>query len=131
MTTSEGRQWTTPDGQTTPAGGLQQWLMSQSGRTRSGLLADWLDKARHVYQLPADEPWPAWSSGEVLAVGLIVGDDTVLANAGYTRDQALDRLRCEIGDDSIDAARQTFAELRQRLHSDRPGEAGHDSAQAP
>ena len=33
---------------------------------------DWLNKARFAHSLAPTEPWPAWSTGELLAVALIL-----------------------------------------------------------
>ncbi|WP_430335971.1 hypothetical protein [Rhodococcus sp. ACT016] len=75
----------------------------------------WLTMARSVADLPADEPWPAWSAGEVLAVALILDDAQRLQILGYTADQAVDRLRFDLQLPTVVEAAQRFAELRTRL----------------
>jgi hypothetical protein len=46
---------------------------------------------------------PAWSTGEKLAVALVLGDNAYLAAEGYTKAQALTRLAGDIGDTSVGA----------------------------
>ncbi len=48
-------------------------------------------------------PHPAWSTGERLAVALVLGDDAYIAAEGYTRIQALTRLAGDIGDTNVGA----------------------------
>lgn len=87
-----------------------------SGRmTAARHLDDWLSKARLVRSLPDGEPWPAWSTGETLAVALIVGDEQRLADEGHTLVEALERLRYDIGEPSAGAALDVFLRLRSQL----------------
>ena len=90
-------------------------LQALAAETRRRLPAEWLAKARHVRRLRPGERWPAWSTGELLAVALIVGDDEQLAAMDYTQTEALDRLRYEIGEPSVEAAAAVFADLRAQL----------------
>jgi len=95
-----------------PRGGLQQWLAEQTRGNRDRYHADWLAKAVHAANLAEDEPWPAWSTGEVLAVALILGRGDMLDAEGYTEDEALERLRHDIGA-SPDEVRTFFTGLRE------------------
>jgi hypothetical protein len=61
------------------------------------------------------EPWPAWSTGEVLAVAVLLRDTAMLARVGYTEVEALDRLRYDIGKPDLNTAAQWFADIRARL----------------
>lgn len=80
------------------------------------LLDDWLDKARLVHSLSEHELWPAWSTGGLLAVAVIVEDDAMLADLGYdTRREALERLRHEIDEPNVLAAAAVFGVLRFKL----------------
>ncbi|MGB2720380.1 MAG: hypothetical protein WBG53_19460 [Rhodococcus sp. (in: high G+C Gram-positive bacteria)] len=77
---------------------------------------DWLDKARFARTCnDRDEPWPAWSTGEVLAVAVLLRDTAMLTRLGYTEVEALDRLRYDIGKPDLDTAAQWFADIRARL----------------
>ena len=49
------------------------------------------------------QPNPAWSTGEKLAVALVLGDDAYLAAEGYTKTQALSRLAGDIGGANVGA----------------------------
>ncbi|WP_280764199.1 hypothetical protein [Prescottella agglutinans] len=75
----------------------------------------WLTMARSVADLPAGEPWPAWSTGELLAVALILNDEQRLQALGYTADQAVNRLRFDLQLPTVAEAAERFAELRTRL----------------
>lgn len=97
---------------------------------RARLLADWLGKAHHAIWCNANgEPWPAWSTGEILAVALLLNDDEELTAMAYTRDEALDRLRWDLGDPSSGRvlpqpisraeAAAALADLRQQLETGR------------
>lgn len=81
----------------------------------SRMLDSWLAKARLVHSLRDGELWPAWSTGELLAVALIVEDNDMLADLGYTRTEALERLRHEIDEPSVRAAAAVFGVLRYQL----------------
>jgi hypothetical protein len=84
---------------------------------REQMLADWLGKAKLAVWLSArGKPWPAWSTGECLAVALILDDVDGLRWLGYTRSEALERLRFDIGEPTVDTADKVFVGLRQRLH---------------
>ena len=75
-----------------------------AGRTQR-TLEDWLDRALLAVELDDDEPWPAWSAGEILAVALILRDARpgrsarMLAAEDYTEDQAVNRLRYDLPED--------------------------------
>jgi hypothetical protein len=92
-------------------------------------LADWSRKARFAASLRPDQPWPAWSTGELLAVALILHDERMLTALEYTRREALDRLRYDIGAPSVDAAEAVFVLLRADVLSSIAGPAA--SHQAP
>lgn len=80
--------------------------------TSEKMLDDWLHKARLAKHLTAQgELWPAWSMGELLAVSLILDDADMLRYLDYTRTEALERLRHEIEEPSIEAAARVFARL--------------------
>jgi hypothetical protein len=83
--------------------------------TADEVLDDWLVKARYARALPAGELWPAWSTGEVLAVAIILDDMDRLEATGYTLPEALDRLRFDIGQASIEGAAMVFGTLRAEL----------------
>lgn len=75
--------------------------------------ADWPAKAAHASRLDlTGTPWPAWSTGETLAAALILNRADILADPDYTEDQALDRLRHDLGASPAEA-RAFFAHLRQ------------------
>ncbi len=97
-----------------PRGGLQQWLTEQARGDREHFRQDWLAKAMHAGNLAPGEPWPAWSTGEVLAVAVILHRDDMLADLGYTEEEALERLRHEIGADR-DEGRAFFTDLREQV----------------
>jgi hypothetical protein len=48
-------------------------------------------------------PKPAWSTGERLAVALVLDDPAALEAEDFTRDQALQRLAGDIGGSAADA----------------------------
>ena len=48
-------------------------------------------------------PKPAWSTGERLAVALVVDAPDVIEREGFTREQALSRLAGDIGGTTVDA----------------------------
>ena len=77
---------------------------------------DWLDKAQFARTCTdRDEPWPAWSTGEVLAVAVILRDTAMLTRLGYTEVEALDRLRYDIRKPDLNTAAQWFADIRTQL----------------
>ena len=82
------------------------------------MLQDWLSQARYAASLPLNQPWPAWSTGELLAVALILEDDDMLAALDHTADEALERLRHEINEPTRAAAAAVFTQLRHHLHAD-------------
>ena len=77
------------------------------------MLGDWLSKARFVASRPG-RPWPAWSTGELLAVALILDDTITLDYLGYTQAEALDRLRYDIGQPTVAGAAAVFGHLHGR-----------------
>ena len=85
------------------------------GANRQRLATDWLSKARFAAALSPGEPWPAWSTGEVLAVALILGDTDELAAMGYTREEALNRLRYDLGLPSVAVAGAVFDQMSAQL----------------
>ncbi|OZC96125.1 hypothetical protein CH275_26665 [Rhodococcus sp. 06-235-1A] len=77
---------------------------------------DWLDKARFARACDKlGEPWPAWSTGEVLAVAVLLRDTATLTRLGYTEVEAHDRLRYDIGKPDLDTTAEWFANIRARL----------------
>ena len=60
-------------------------------------------------------PNPAWSTGERLAVALVLVDDAYLAAEGYTKTQALTRLAGDIGGANVGA---WLAYVRGELEED-------------
>ena len=60
-------------------------------------------RARWAIDYNGHRPNPAWSTGEKLAVALVLGDDAYLAAEGYTKTQALTRLAGDIGDTNVGA----------------------------
>lgn len=61
------------------------------------------------------EPWPAWSTGEQLAVAVLLQDTDTMVGLGYTEHDALQRLRRTYGFHQLATATQWFADLRARL----------------
>ena len=51
-----------------------------------------LARAVVASQLPPHEPWPAWSTGEILAVALVLNRHDVITDMGYTIVRALQRV---------------------------------------
>jgi hypothetical protein len=92
------------------------------------MLADWLRRARYVLGGPEDEPWPAWSTGERLAVAVLLRDlrpaqsAVVLDEECDTYESAVLRLSWEIEQD-YDAATVTFVKARALLAARDPKEA--------
>lgn len=80
------------------------------GRDRDDLLNHWMRRARSVADHPG-APWPEWSPRESLAVALIAGDADRLRVMDHTAEQAMDRLRSDLGL-SIEATRTVFELLR-------------------
>lgn len=99
---------------------LQDFLREQARDNRPRQLDSWLSKARLIRSQPAGEPWPAWSTGEILAVAVLLDDTDHLAAEGYTTDEALERLRFEIDEPTIPAARAVFDQLRAALDQGTP-----------
>jgi hypothetical protein len=60
-------------------------------------------RARWAIDYNDGRPNPAWSTGEKLAVALVLGDRAYLDAAGYTKMQALTRLAGDIGDTNVGA----------------------------
>lgn len=83
--------------------------------TAERMLADWSARARLVRSLGPGEKWPAWSKGELLAVSIILNDTEQLNAMEYTLDEALERLRYDIGEPSAAAAAAVFDRLREQL----------------
>lgn len=94
---------------------LQDFLFDRARANRQQHLDAWLSKAQLIRRLAPDAPWPAWSAGETLAVAILLGDVDRLAAQGYTVDEALDRLRFDIGAETIAEAREAFDQLRVSL----------------
>lgn len=61
----------------------------------TGLAGRILDMARTVTGRPYAD-WPAWSTGECLAVALVLDDGQALDCLGYTALQAVDRVSFEL-----------------------------------
>lgn len=51
-----------------------------------------LARAVLASRLPPEEPWPAWSTGELLAVALVLNRHDILTDMGYTIVRALQRV---------------------------------------
>jgi hypothetical protein len=84
--------------------------------TPGSLREDWIAKARYARTCQrADEPWPAWSTGEELAVALILQDTGRLESMEYTVQQALDRVRHDLHLDTWEAAAVEFGRMRHRV----------------
>lgn len=60
-------------------------------------------------------PNPVWSTGERLAVALVLGDTAYLTAEGYTKTQALTRLAGDIGGTNVGA---WLAYVRGELEED-------------
>ncbi|MEV6967556.1 hypothetical protein AB0M47_20875 [Hamadaea sp. NPDC051192] len=79
------------------------------------LPADWLAKARTARELDAaGKPWPAWSTGETLAVALILRRADLLADLDYTPVKALMKLSDDIGADPAQV-RTLVIDLREQV----------------
>lgn len=61
-------------------------------------------KARWVNSHPGDR-WPAWSTGEVLAVALVLDTPSLIEAECFTVEQALSRLAGDIAGSAADAER--------------------------
>lgn len=91
----------------------------------AGLAFDWLLRAQRAVALNhAGELWPAWSSGEILAVALILDDDARIEDLAGDRDRALDVLRYDLGNHedifnlrplSLEDAAKVFARLSEAV----------------
>jgi hypothetical protein len=89
---------------------------------------DWLTKAQFARSCnERNAPWPAWSTGDTLAVAVLLCDTTALAALDCTEVEALQRLRHDIGAPDLDAAVRWFAKLRARLQptATRPSNRPH------
>jgi hypothetical protein len=58
--------------------------------------SDMIRRARWARDHNNGRPNPAWSTGEKLAVALILGDQAYLRAADYTRQEALQRLSADL-----------------------------------
>jgi hypothetical protein len=77
---------------------------------------DWLTKAQIARSCnERDVPWPEWSTGDTLAVAVLLHDTIRLAALDFTEVEALQRLRHDIGSPDLDAAVRWFAIIRARL----------------
>jgi hypothetical protein len=72
-------------------------------------------RAQWAIRYNSHRPHPAWSTGEKLAVALVLGDDAHLAAEGYTKTQALTRLAGDIGGTNVGA---WLAYVRGELEDD-------------
>jgi hypothetical protein len=89
---------------------------------------DWLIKAEFARSCNGrNAPWPAWSTGDTLAVAVLLRDTAALAALGFTEVEALQRLRHDIGASDLDAAARWFTKLRARLQptATRPSNRPH------
>ena len=78
--------------------------------------ANWLDKARFARICNENgEKWPPWSTGEILAVALILDDAGMFIALDITKQEALDRLRYDLELPDIVGAARWFADLRAQL----------------
>jgi hypothetical protein len=77
---------------------------------------EWLAKATIARSCNEKNiPWPEWSTGDTLAVAVLLHDTTTLAALDFTEVEALQRLRHDIGSPDLDAATRWFAILCARL----------------
>jgi hypothetical protein len=76
---------------------------------------DIIRRARWALAYNDGTPNPAWSTGERLAVALVLVDDAYLAAEGYTKAQALTRLAGDIGGTNVGA---WLAHVRGALEDD-------------
>jgi hypothetical protein len=77
---------------------------------------DWLTKAEFARSCnERNAPWPAWSTGDTLAVAVLLRDTATFATLDCTEGEALQRLRHDIGAPNLDAAARWFAKIRTRL----------------
>jgi hypothetical protein len=77
---------------------------------------DWLTKAEFARSCnERNAPWPAWSTGDTLAVAVLLRDTATFAALDCTEGEALQRLRHDIGAPNLDAAARWFAKTRTRL----------------
>lgn len=98
---------------------LRQRLIEVGGiQSAKAVLAGWEAKARTAKACTArKEPWPAWSTGELLAAALILHDHDMLTDLGYSHAEALERLRHELSMSTAEATR-AFADLAWKVASD-------------
>lgn len=95
-------------------GSLAHHLFDQARRNRDHQVRDWLDKCLVAIDCrDHDEPLPAWSVGELLVVAVILDDTDLLTKLDYTRDEAIDRIRWDVGATTTEAE-QIIADIRRR-----------------
>ncbi|GBF17434.1 hypothetical protein Br6_04840 [Rhodococcus sp. Br-6] len=96
-------------------GSLSHHLFELARRNRDQRLRDWLDRCIIAATCrEREEALPAWSVGELLAVAVILDDTSLLADLDYTREEAIERIRWDIGATEPEAE-QIIADLRGRL----------------
>jgi hypothetical protein len=79
--------------------------MQQTGSRKPALLVS----------VTTTEKWPPWSTGEILAVALILDDAGMFIALDITKQEALDRLRYDLELPDIVGAARWFADLRAQL----------------
>jgi hypothetical protein len=82
----------------------------------SEFAADIAHRARLAREHNDGHPYPAWSTGERLAVALVLDDDETLEAEGYTREQAGQRIGGDLEFYGYGAGVETWiADIREAL----------------
>ena len=98
---------------TTPEpGSLAEYLHRQAVENRDRTVADWAARARFARECrDLGELLPAWSTGELLAVAVINNDVALFEELDYSRDEAVERLRFDLGA-TTDVAEEIFRDIQ-------------------
>lgn len=96
-------------------GSFAEHLYRQAVENRDRTITDWTARARYARESrELGELLPAWSTGELLAVAVINDDRALLEELDYTREDAVERLRYDIGATTADAE-QVIADIQARM----------------
>ncbi|MDF3313453.1 hypothetical protein P3H15_52120 [Rhodococcus sp. T2V] len=101
---------------TTPEpGSFAEYLHSQAVENRDRTVEGWITRARFAQESrELGELLPAWSTGELLAVAVINDDTALFEELDYTREQALERIRFDIGA-TPEVAEEIIRDIRAQL----------------
>lgn len=100
----------------------------ESGGERFDFAGDITRRARRVRDHNRGRPEPAWSTGERIAVALVLNDQETLNTEGYTRDQAAQRLAGDLASYGYTAdTSKWLAQVRAALGKAQNTEGGTDA----